>query len=432
MTRNAKQAAAWSSASREAEALLELARSDSSAEADEQAAKQRFLREFRVHVEQRNAASRGWAPLLRWRHALMAAAAVAVLVGAFKFGTSYRGEALSYHSRSGVAGASSVRARQEPIQLDFSDGTVVMVRPYTSVRVTDTTRRGASFLLESGRMEFDVVPHPDRGAWLIQAGPFQVRVTGTVFSVDFSAADGSLRVDVARGHVIVEGAGQRRELGPGDSFHHRDPSARSATPAPAALGSVSEPTQALPSEPEADALHVAEPTGGVGPSMSSKAGSWSRWVSAGEFGKVLSAAAQRGISTCLSSCTHDDLWALANAARLRGDTALAEQAFMKQRSRFAGSSEARAAAFLLGRLAEDRGDPRAIGWYDTYLGESPNGRFAGDVLGRKMVLVAKSDKQRAVALAREYRARFPAGPYASHAKSLIESASAIDGSELPR
>lgn len=432
MTREAKQATAWSSASREAEALLELARRDSSAEADEHAAKQRFLRDFRDHIEHRDAASTGWAPLLRWRHALMAAAAAAVLVGAFKFGTAYRGEALSYHSRSGVAGASSVRAKQEPIQLDFSDGTVVMVRPNTSVRVTDTTRRGASFLLESGRMEFDVVPHPDRGAWLVQAGQFQVRVTGTVFSVDFSAADGSLRVDVARGHVIVEGAGQRRELGPGDSFHHRDPSALPATPAPEARESVGEPSQAVSPEADAEAPHVAEPTGGVGPSASGKAGSWSQWVAAGEFGKVLSAAAQRGIPACLSSCTHDDLWALANAARLRGDAALAEQAFMKQRSRFAGSPEASAAAFLLGRLAEDRGDPRAIGWYDTYLGESPNGRFASDVLGRKMVLVAKSDKQRALALAREYRARFPAGPYASHAKSLMQSASAIDGSQLPR
>ncbi len=431
MTRDAKHAAAWSSDGQEAEALLQLARRGGAAEADEQAAKQRFLRHFREHLEQGNVAS-GWAPPLRWRHALVAAAAMAVLVGAFKFGSSYRGEALSYHSRSGVAGASLVRAKQEPIELDFSDGTVVMVRPNTSVRVTDTTRRGASFLLESGRMEFDVVPHPDRGAWLVQAGPFQVRVTGTVFSVDFGAADGSLRVDVTRGHVIVEGAGQRRELGPGDSFHHRDPLVRPATPAPTALDSAPEPTHALQPEADAEAPHIAESTGGGSPSTSGRAGSWSQWVAAGEFGKVLNAAAQRGISACLSSCTHDDLWALANAARLHGDPALAEQALMKQRSRFAGSSEASAAAFLLGRLAEDRGDPRAIGWYDTYLGEAPNGRFAGDVLGRKMVLVAKSDRKRALALAQQYGARFPNGPYASHAKSLMESASAIDASGPPR
>jgi hypothetical protein len=429
MSRDAKHAARWSTEGKEAEAILDLARQGTaSTSSSEQAAKARFLLEFREHVGQRGLAS-GRTRWLQWRYAFAAAAALALLVAVFKFGTRYRGDALSYHSRSGVYGARFVQASQEPIQLDFSDGTVVVVAPSTSVRVTDTTRRGASFLLESGRMDFNVVPHPDRGSWLVQAGQFQVRVTGTVFSVEWVAAEGSLRVEVTRGHVIVEGAGQRRELGPGDSFHHQGSQALRASAA------ISAP---IPDAPEARldesaaAAPGSESASSGAPSAAAKPGSWSQWVAAGDFQKVLGAAAQRGVPGCLSGCSRDELWALANAARLGGKPALAEEAFVTQRRRFAGTTEAAAAAFLLGRLAEDRGDARALVWYDTYLKESPTGRFASDVLGRKMILVAKSDRMRALGLAEDYLLRFPQGPYAGHAKSLIDSASAIDGSKPRR
>lgn len=439
MSRDAKHAAAWRAEGKEAEAILTLARSVESAGAvDEQAAKARFLRELRQHVERSDVPSSGWARPPRWRYALAAAAALALMLGIVKFGARYRSDTLSYHSKSGLAGARVVQANKEPVELDFSDGTVVMVRPNTRVHVTDTTRRGASFWLESGRMEFNVVPHPDRGNWLIQAGQFQVRVTGTNFSVEWVGAEGLLHVDVTRGHVVVEGAGQRRELGPGDSFHHREPSALQS-PAPAPVTSSAGEQMKSPAilEHAADqaaelSSRRAEPGGSAARSTSARAGTWSRWVAEGDFEKVLAAAAQRGVAECLRSCAQDDLWALANAARLGGKPTLAEEALMTQRSRFTGSAEATAAAFLLGRLAEDRADAGALVWYDTYLRDAPTGRFAGDVLGRKMVLVAKSDRTRALSLAREYRERFPRGPYAGHAKSLIDAASGIDGSEQRR
>jgi TolA-binding protein len=138
---------------------------------------------------------------------------------------------------------------------------------------------------------------------------------------------------------------------------------------------------------------------------------------------VLSLAEQRGLQACLDACSRADLNALADASRLAGHEATAQRALLAQRSRFPGSSEAAAAAFLLGRAAEQRRDPKAVEWYDRYLAEAPSGRFAGDALGRKLLLVAKGDAPAGRELAKQYLARFPSGPYASHARSLIEASS---------
>ena len=50
---------------------------------------------------------------------------------------------------------------------------------------------------------------------------------------------------------------------------------------------------------------------------------------------------------------------------------------------------------------------------------APGGAFAGDALGRKMVLVSKSQgRDAARPLATRYLQRFPGGPYAAAARDL--------------
>jgi hypothetical protein len=116
-----------------------------------------------------------------------------------------------------------------------------------------------------------------------------------------------------------------------------------------------------------------------------------------------------------------DLRALGDAARYSGNPSLARRAYAAVRARFPSSGEARTAAFLLGRVAEeqDHASSEAVRWYDTYLAEAPGGAFAGDALGRKMVLVSKSQgRDAARPLAERYLQRFPAGPYAAAARDL--------------
>lgn len=403
----------WNAEGEEAKALLELARSvGPRVAATEDQSAQWFASSFRQYAEAQKKPS-VWVALGQWRYALALAGTLVVVFALLKVGSLPNREALSFQMKSGAPVAKLIEAKLEPIDLNFSDGTVVTVERATTARVAETTERGARFRLETGRMAFNVVPHANRGQWSVDAGPFQVRVTGTVFTVEWIAAEGSLRVDVTRGHVVVEGAGQRRELGPGDSFHHREP-------APAR----SDPPRAGDAEKTAEPQGLEPPTLPVAPAPSArseKGPSWPGLVAAGEYATVIDAANQRGVRACLDDCAQDDLRALADAARLSGKAALAERALLAQRARFAGSSDALSAAFLLGRAAEDRHDPKAIGWYDKYLEEAPKGRFAGDALGRKMLLVASGNKQTGAALAAEYLARFPAGPYAGHARGLIEA-----------
>jgi TolA-binding protein len=144
-------------------------------------------------------------------------------------------------------------------------------------------------------------------------------------------------------------------------------------------------------------------------------------VASGDFHSVLDEAEERGVAQCLRSLPEDRLGSLADAARYAGRSALARDALLAQRSRFAGSSAARRAAFLLGRLAEESGQtPRAaLDWYEIYLTEAPQGSYAGEALGRKMlVLRGNEETSAASAVAREYLDRFPSGAYAGSARAI--------------
>ena len=113
-----------------------------------------------------------------------------------------------------------------------------------------------------------------------------------------------------------------------------------------------------------------------------------------------------------------DLVALGDAARYRARSDIARRALLAQRERFSSSTAAHTAAFLLGRLAESEPEA-AINWYDRYLGEAPNGEFASEALGRKLVAVQSvSGPQAAKPLAKEYLRRFPRGAYATKAREL--------------
>jgi hypothetical protein len=112
---------------------------------------------------------------------------------------------------------------------------------------------------------------------------------------------------------------------------------------------------------------------------------------------------------------------LADAARYAGRPALAHDALLSVRARFAWASEARGAAFLLGRLADDGGGPTqgAVVWYDTYLAESPSGPFAAEALGRKLTALRRAKDPAARSAADEYLRRYPDGPYAPAAREIV-------------
>jgi hypothetical protein len=148
---------------------------------------------------------------------------------------------------------------------------------------------------------------------------------------------------------------------------------------------------------------------------------WSVHVAAGRYQSVIEAAERRGLADVYRGASREDLQALADAARYVRRPDIARAALLAIRSRFDGTRAAEEAGFLLGRLEETSGATRqALEWYERYLSESPDGVYAAQALGRKLLLVQeRGSSSDAVSVAREYLRRFPAGPYAATARQLL-------------
>ena len=133
---------------------------------------------------------------------------------------------------------------------------------------------------------------------------------------------------------------------------------------------------------------------------------------------VLDEAEHEGIDDCVAACPVEALAALADAARYGRRPDLAHRLLLATRDRFPDSTPAHTAAFLLGRMAAGAA---AIDCYDRYLAESPEGAYAAEALGRKMMAIERlGDRLRARRIAAEYRTRFPAGAYLPQATALLQ------------
>jgi ferric-dicitrate binding protein FerR (iron transport regulator) len=336
--------------------------------------------------------------------------------------------ALAWHVENGAASAQgyvAIPPTAPTARLVFDDGSDVALSPGSRGRVAATTPEGAEVVLEQGRAKVHV-QHRDRTRWMVDAGPFAVKVTGTEFFVAWAADAGTLDVWMKAGRVEVTGPvlGDALMLSAGQHLRARlhEGTAQidgETDPPPEApvTGMVNPPpppaasTLVVPGV-EVDAPAAPAPTAGP---------TWSKLVASGDYARVVHEAEGEGVPHALATRPLSDLRALGDAGRYAGNPALARRAYSMLRGRFPSSGEARTAAFLLGRIAEeqDHAGADATRWYDTYLTEAPGGAYAGDALGRKMVLVSKAQgRDAARPLATRYLQRFPAGPYAAAARDL--------------
>lgn len=187
-----------------------------------------------------------------------------------------------------------------------------------------------------------------------------------------------------------------------------------------------DPGAETPAQPDARAALSPPPLSERPPSVAAprwRARNWSARVAAGDASAVLADAESVGVDATMRQADTADLAALADAARYGGQPELAERAFTATRHRFPGSSQAHAAAFLLGRMADDRGDSYGgLRWYRAYLAEAPSGPYAAEALGREMLIVKRSQgREAALPIAEEYLGRFPNGTYLLEARALIDN-----------
>ena len=302
-----------------------------------------------------------------------------------------------------------------PLSMRFSDGTEMDLAPGSKGRVAEVTGDGARIVLATGVLEARVV-HGPRARWAVAAGPYTIEVTGTVFDVGWSAASEELDLSLHDGSVVVRGPSlpDGLRVGAGQRLVAR------AGTGEARISSLLAPQPQVDAPVAAASASAAEGPAQVRP-VSRPLPTWSEMLADGNFRGVLDAAEGRGVDATLSRGSLADVVALADAARYLHERGLARRGLLAERSRFPGSAEARGAAFVLGRMADDAGSrDEAIRWYDTYLAESPRGSFAAEALGRKLVaLVESADTVGARSVAQEYLRRFPHGAHAAYAHDHV-------------
>jgi TolA-binding protein len=259
-----------------------------------------------------------------------------------------------------------------------------------------------------------------------------VHVTGTEFDLAWRGEEQTLDLHLRKGSVVVEGplaaggvkvdAGQRlvanTKLGSLSlvdelnvpSVEAPSSSAASTRTAPPAGAAQASPSRVALTPPARVVLKVEDPT-------------WTARVAHGEFDAVIEDAERRGFDKALAESSALDLAALGDAARYARRHDVAKRALMTERTRYPDSVQARDAPFFLGSIAEaEKNDAASVEWYEIYLRESPNGEYASQALGRKMVLAQRMrDIQGARTIATTYLARFPDGPYASPARKLLQA-----------
>jgi len=330
-------------------------------------------------------------------------------------------------------------AERGPSDVRFSDGTLLEMEPQTRGRVVRLDQDGATVAVYEGKVHVNV-RHRANTRWLFDAGPFEVRVHGTAFSLSWNPATAQFDLQMDSGVVSVAGplsggelilrSGQRLSVTLGDRDHEKGAGSK-----PTLVTRSPEPDDAA-AAPEAAA--VPDPQDNRRPDALTSAGDrspvlngWRAKLAEGHAASVVAEAQRQGLSRVLDTADSEDLAALADAARYVGNGEVARRALQTQRQRFPGSKRAAEAAFLLGRLEGESpgGAARALVWYDRCLAEAPSGAYASEALGRKMMVLEHSGKHEdAVKIARTYLTRFATGSYAHAARVLVDSSERAPGS----
>lgn len=366
------------------------------------------------------------APRQRWQYGV-AAAFVAVAAAALIFwvapGSQQEPLRFWIEERTGHVDE-WVTAREAEQSLRFSDGSSIVAGPHTTTRVMQISSDGAHLTLERGHIDAHVV-HRDASRWQVAAGPFVVRVTGTRFRVTWDPQTEKLAVKVSEGKVEVTGDGRpKHELTAGSvlelsanaavkSALVRDEAGVAAAPsAPSAGPSVENPAEG--SARDEDELLRTRKAAEHKPDFRELS-------TAGHYREALQAVEQQGFAATCESLGARDLLTLGSTARLAGRADRAREAYSAARRRFPNSAEAGISAFSLGRLASDAGHASdAIGWFTRYLTEQPSGPLAREAAGRLIELWRQTgDEARAQAAADGYLKRYPTGPHAGLARSLL-------------
>ncbi len=380
-------------------------------------------------------------PAPRFGRGLMVSMAAALSVAAVAAFVLLRTPSRLEFTVDGAAGQSQTwlaAPAARPVVVKFSDGTVVKVDPLSRARVVDTDNDGASLALESGSLSAEVV-HTSHSAWRLIAGPFAVRVTGTRFDLRWDTASQQFSISVREGSVGVAGSivGAERPVRAGETLIASVAERRfdligaevhaalslsassDAHPVPVTDG----PAFGDPSAPAPSATPLTpEPSAPEAPGKDA-AGGWRELAKTGDLRQAFAAADAHGFQSVCDGATPAELLVLGDAARVSGRADRATEALFTLRRRYPHDPRRAAAAFALGKVAFDQRHAyaRAAAWFSTCVREQPSGPLVREAWGRQVEALRNAgDFAGAQRVAREYLTRYPDGPHADIARSVLK------------
>ncbi|MBN1772458.1 MAG: FecR domain-containing protein [Deltaproteobacteria bacterium] len=427
----------------------ELGRAHDALLADRSAAERAAARRRVVAAATAQPSRSPWTTALVASSALAAAAAVAAVVWwAWPASEKQAGPPPVPHTAERWLAAPA----DAPLEVTLADETRLTVAAGGRIRVAEPTAEEQRIVLEAGALRTRM-PKDRGGRWRVAAGPFEVRVTGTEFTVGWEPEvewfsvelhEGSVRVvgplladgrEVTAGQTLRVFGRERLELTertaavepPVERPHLPSPPPERPTVEPPSVGSppVVEPPAAVVPEPEPPPPPpppAVSPSSPVAVSPVPAAADWEELARARQYAEALAAARAAGLERLCESLPASGLARLADVARFARDSDAATGTLDCLRRRFPGTPAAAEAAFTYGRVVADvRGNAvAATAWFETYLREAPDGALAREALGR---LLEMYDRLGNAAAARRtavrYLERFPDGAHAALARRLV-------------
>ncbi len=311
----------------------------------------------------------------------------------------------------------------------------------TKARVVKAASRKVIVDVQQGDVLVDIVPGSEV-TWILRAGPYEITVKGTSFSVHWNDPDAMLFVSVSNGKVAVRGPGMedngvlvsagnslkaesnrgRITFEQNDKIENGTLLANSNDILPVTsfdLDSTNNDNQEneisnWTDEEESAVISSKSITSGI---------DWKTMYSAKDYAGIFSSAEKRGLSSLERKLPKEDLWIVANSARYMRKAEASDRLFEVFRSRFPASAQAKTAAFLLAKSSLDNENFKsAKNWFETYLKESPDGPLSEEAHGRLIYVYSKiGDQAGAERSARVYLEKYKGGYFTKQAKMTVKN-----------
>ena len=240
-------------------------------------------------------------------------------------------------------------------EIALSDGSRIRLSPGAHLEPLESSGTTFSAIVTQGRADFEVRPGGPRH-WVVECGLATVDVIGTEFFCD--RAPGRLRLVVRHGAVLVRGErvpDRARRLSAGENLELAEDARRPLTVADDILAPPASPESASSSRALAEASSAGVVKGAAAKSTGrlATARSWRDLARHGRHGEAFATLGTEGLRRESKHLGVNDLFALADVARLSGHPADAVVPLERILTDFASDARAPLAAFALGRLELD-------------------------------------------------------------------------------